>query len=193
MLGNGSHRYHRQSAQRTGCRVLRSSEGERKKREVEAHGQLKSKDRGQGALTMAYRGSPDPLIFLQFSSLFRPKVPGVDLLGSLWIFYQRKARRVYSQKQSNQIGFSGVFCDIIPLRAVHTWIRRTRRIRIQRQLRVCFECTCWLTGFDLLQLCSRFRGSKKNGWLHLIFRGACVHKLGSLQGRSHHLSSRQRS
>ena len=54
--------------------------------------------------------------------------------------------------------------DINPLPAVHTWIRRTRRIRIQRQLRVCFECTCWLTGFDLLQLCSSFRGSKKK-WL----------------------------
>ena len=84
-------------------------------------------------------------------------------------------------------------CRVNPLPAVHTWIRRTRRIRFQRQLRVCFDCTCWLTGFDLLQLCSSFRGSKKNGWLHLIFRGDCVHKLGSLQGRSHHLSSRQRS
>ena len=59
--------------------------------------------------------------FLQFSSLFGPKVPGVDLLGSLWIFYQRKARRVYSQKPSNRIGYSGVFCDILRLFDGYCW------------------------------------------------------------------------
>ena len=61
------------------------------------------------------------LCFLQFSSLLGPKVPRVDLLGSLWIFYQRKARRVYSQKPSNRIGYSGVFCDILRLFDGYCW------------------------------------------------------------------------
>ena len=60
------------------------------------------------------------LCFLQFSSLFGPKVPRVDLLGSLWILYQRKAR-VYSQKPSNRIGYSGVFCDIPRLFDGYCW------------------------------------------------------------------------
>ena len=83
---------------------------------MEAYLQWKLKDRGQGARRLPRRPRHSvSCSFLQFSSLFVPKVPGVDLLGSLWIFYQRKARRVYSQKPSNLIGYSGVFCDILRL------------------------------------------------------------------------------
>ena len=89
---------------------------------MEAYLQWKRKDRGQGAgrLPRKPRRSVS-CSFLQFSSLFGPKVPRVDLLGSLWIFYQRKARRVYSQKPSNRIGYSGVFCDILRLFDGYCW------------------------------------------------------------------------
>ena len=89
---------------------------------MEAYLQWKRKDRRQGAgrLPRKPRRSVS-CSFLQFSSLFAPKVPRVDLLGSLWIFYQRKARRVYSQKPSNRIGYSGVFCDILRLFDGYCW------------------------------------------------------------------------
>ena len=89
---------------------------------MEAYLQWKRKDRGQGAgrLPRKPRRSVS-CSFLQFSSLFGPKVPRVDLLGSLWIFYQRKARRVYSQKPSNRIGYSDVFCDILRLFDGYCW------------------------------------------------------------------------
>ena len=118
MVATGSHRYRGQSAQRT---ALAAELGDRRKeneeeREVEAYLQWKRKDRGQGARRLPRKSSCSvSCSFLQFSSLFGPKVPGVDLLGSLWIFYQRKARRVYSQKPSNRIGYSGVFCNILRL------------------------------------------------------------------------------
>ena len=64
--------------------------------------------------------------FLQFSSLFGPKVPRVYLLGSRWIFYQRKVGCVYSRKPSNRIGYSGVFCDI--LRLFESYSRKRARI-----------------------------------------------------------------
>ena len=124
MVATGSHRYRGQSAQRT---ALAAELGDRRKeneeeREVEAYLQWKRKDRGQGAgrLPRKPRRSVS-WSFLQFSSLFGLKVPRVDLLGSLWIFYQRKARRVYSQKPSNRIGYSGVFCDILRLFDGYCW------------------------------------------------------------------------
>ena len=89
---------------------------------MEAYLQWKRKDRGQGVgrLLRKPRRSVS-CSFLQFSSLFWLKVPRVDLLGSLWIFYRRKARRVYSQKPSNRIGYSGVFCDILRLFDGYCW------------------------------------------------------------------------
>ena len=124
LVAAGSHRYRGQSAQRT---ALAAELGDRRKenekeREVEAYLQWKRKDRGQGARRLPR--TAQTLCFLQFlavSSLFGPKVPRVDLLGSLWIFYQRKARRVYSQKPSNRIGYSGVFCDILRLFDGYCW------------------------------------------------------------------------
>ena len=83
---------------------------------MEAYLQWKHKDRCQGARRLPRRPRRSvSCSFLQFSSLFGPKVPRVDLLGPLWIFYQRKARRVYSQKPSNRIGYPGVFCNILKL------------------------------------------------------------------------------
>ena len=83
---------------------------------MEAYLQWKHKDRGQGARRLPRRPRRSvSCSFLQFSSLFGPKVPRVDLLGPLWIYYQRKARRVYSQKPSNRIGYPGVFCNILKL------------------------------------------------------------------------------
>ena len=124
MVAAGSHRYRGQSAQRT---ALAAELGDRRKenekeREVEAYLQWKRKDRGQGARRLPRKPRRSvSCSFLQFSSLFGPKVPRVDLLGSLWIFYQRKARRVYSQKPSNRIGYSGVFCDILRLFDGYCW------------------------------------------------------------------------
>ena len=124
MVAAGSHRYRGQSAQRT---ALAAELGDRRKenekeREVEAYLQWKRKDRGQGARRLPRKPRRSvSCSFLQFSSLFGPKVPRVDLLGSLWIFYQRKARRVYSQKPSNRIGYSGVFCDILRLFDGYRW------------------------------------------------------------------------
>ena len=116
LLATGSHRYRGQSAQRTAAELGDRRKENEKEREVEAYLQWKRKDRGQGARRLSRRPRRSVCCsFLQFSSLFGPKVPRVDLLGSLWIFYQRKARRVYSQKPSNRIGYSGVFCDILRL------------------------------------------------------------------------------
>ena len=127
LVATGSHRYRGQSAQRT---AWRSAEGERKReseREVEAYLQWKRKDRGQDARRLPRKPRRSvSCSFLQFSSLFGPKVSRVDLLGSLWIFYQRKARRVYSQKPLNRIGYSGVFCDI--LRLFEGYFRKRARI-----------------------------------------------------------------
>ena len=124
MVAAGGHRYRGQSAQRT---ALAAELGDRRKenekeREVEAYLQWKRKDRGQGARRLPRKPRRSvSCSFLQFSSLFGPKVPRVDLLGSLWIFYQRKARRVDSQKPSNRIGYSGVFCDILRLFDGYCW------------------------------------------------------------------------
>ena len=124
MVATGSHRYRGQSAQRT---ALAAELGDRRKenekeREVEAYLHWKRKDRGQGARRLPRKPRRSvSCSFLQFSSLFGPKVPRVDLLGSLWIFYQRKASRVYSQKPSNRIGYSGVFCDILRLFDGYCW------------------------------------------------------------------------
>ena len=100
MLGTGSHRYHRQSPQYTAAELgdgRKEDERGEREREEEAGLQLKRKDRGQGAKCLLRKSRRSvSCSLLQFSSLFRPKVPRVDLLGSLWIFYQRKARRVYS-------------------------------------------------------------------------------------------------
>ena len=126
MLGTGSHRYHRQSPQNTAAELgdRRKEEREREEEEEEAGLQLKRKDRGQGAKCLPRKSRRSvSCSLLQFSSLFRPKVPRVDLLGSLWIFYQRKARRVYSQKPSKRIGYSGVFCDILRLFEGYCWKR----------------------------------------------------------------------
>ena len=118
LVATGSHRYRGQSAQ---CTALAAELGDRRKenekeREVEAYLQWKRKDRGQGARRLPRKPRRSvSWSFLQFSSLFGPKVPRLDLLGSLWIFYQRKARRVYSQKPSKRIGYSGIFCYILRL------------------------------------------------------------------------------
>ena len=128
MLGSYwcSHRYRGQSAQRTAAELGDRRMENEKEREVEAYLQWKRKDRGQGARHLPRKPRRSvSCSFLQFSSLFGPKVPGVDLLGSLWIFYQRKSR-VYSQKPSNRIGYSGVFCDI--LRLFEGYFRKRARI-----------------------------------------------------------------
>ena len=56
------------------------------------------------------------LCFLQFLAVFelvRAKSPQGRPARIALDFYQRKARRVYLQKPSNRIGYSGVFCDIL--------------------------------------------------------------------------------
>ena len=84
--------------------------------------QWKHKDHGESARRLPRKPRRSvSCSFLQFSSLLGPTVPRVYLLGSLWIFYQRKARRVYSQKPSNRIGYSGVFCDILILFDGYCW------------------------------------------------------------------------
>ena len=124
LVATGSHRYRGQSAQRT---ALAAELGDRRKenekeREVEAYLQWKRKERGQGARRLPTNPRRSvSCSFLQFSSLFGPKVPSVDLLGWLWIFYQQKARRFYSQKPSNRIGYSGVFGDILGLFDGYCW------------------------------------------------------------------------
>ena len=101
------------------CRAWRSAEGERRR---ERSGSVSSVEAlGPRSRCRALTEEAKTLCFLQFSSLFGPKVPRVDLLGSLWIFYRRKARRVYSQKPSNRIGYSGVFCDILRLFDGYCW------------------------------------------------------------------------
>ena len=102
----------------------RMKEEREREREQRKKTQLKRKDRGQGAKCLPRKSRRSvSCSFLQFSSFFRPKVPRVDLLESLWIFYQRKARRVYSQKPSKRIGYSGVFCDILRLFDGYCWKR----------------------------------------------------------------------
>ena len=125
MLGTGSHRYHQQSPQDTAAELGDRRKEEREREEEEEVGlQLKRKDRGQGAKCLPRKSRRSvSCSLLKFSSLFRPKVPWVDLLGSLWIFYQRKARRVYSQKPSKRIGYSGFFCDILRLFDGYCWKR----------------------------------------------------------------------
>ena len=128
MLGTGSHRYHQQSPQYTaaelGDRRKEEREREEEEEEEEVGLQLKRKDRGQGAKCLPRKSRRSvSCSLLQFSSLFRPKVPRVDLLGSLWIFYQRKARRVYSRKPSKRIGYSGFFCEILRLFDGYCWKR----------------------------------------------------------------------
>ena len=135
LLATGSHRYRGQSAQRTATELGDRRKENEKEREVEAYLQWKRKDRGQGARRLPRRPRRSVSCnFLQFSSLFGPKVPRVDFLGSLWIFYQRKARRVYSQKPSNRIGYSGVFCDI--LRLFEGYFRKRARIWLKAYGRI---------------------------------------------------------
>ena len=141
LVATCSHRYHGQSAQRTAAELGDRRKENEKEREVEARLQLKRKDRGQSARRSPRKSRRSvSCSFLQFSSLFRPKVPCVDLLGSLWIFYQRKARRVYSEKPSNRIGYSGVFCDI--LRLFEGYFRRRARIWLKAYRMIAFVKFC---------------------------------------------------
>ena len=112
MVATGSHMIPWTKRTTQSCRAWRSAKENKKERSgsvssVEAQG---PRSRCQELTVEA-----QTLYFLQLSSLFGPKVPMVNLLRWLWIFYQRKACRVYSQKPSNRIGYSGVFCDILRL------------------------------------------------------------------------------
>ena len=109
MLGTGSHRYHQQSPQYTAAELgdrrkeEREREREREEEEEEVGLQLKRKDRGQGAKCLPRKSRRSvSCSLLQFSSLFRPKVPRVDLLGSLWIFISGKL--VVSTRKSRRNG-----------------------------------------------------------------------------------------
>ena len=90
MVATGSHRYHGQSAQRTAAELGDRQKENEKEREVEARLQLKCKDRGQRC--QALTEEVQTLCFLQFLAVFelvQAKSPRVDLLGLLWIFYQK--------------------------------------------------------------------------------------------------------
>ena len=124
LVATGSHRYRGQSEQRTAAELGDRRKENERERSGSVDLQRKRKDRGQGARRLPRKPRRSvSCSFLQFSSLFGPKVPRENLLGSLWTFYQRKARRVYSQKPSNRIGYSGVFCDILRLFDGYFWKR----------------------------------------------------------------------
>ena len=95
----------------------RTTEEREKEEEEEDDLQLKRKDRGQGAKCLPRKSRRSvSCSLLQLLSLFRPKIPRVDLLGSLWIFYQRKACSVFSQKRRTGLDTlvsSAIFWDFL--------------------------------------------------------------------------------
>ena len=122
MLGTGSHRYHRQSPQYNTAAELgdRRKEDERGERERRRRRWSSVEAQGLRSRCQVLTEKVQTLCFLKFQflaviELVQAKSPLGRPVGTLWIFFQWKAGRVFSQKPSNRIGNSGVFYHILRL------------------------------------------------------------------------------